>query len=48
MKLKSSSSLCLSCPTGFAGTPGYLAPEVCSRLSYGLAVDMWAVGEEKG
>eukprot|EP00047_Mylnosiga_fluctuans_P003994 m.232189 g.232189 ORF g.232189 m.232189 type:complete len:509 (+) comp12311_c0_seq1:2-1528(+) len=29
---------------GFAGTPGYLAPEVCARRPYSMAVDMWAAG----
>eukprot|EP00050_Salpingoeca_kvevrii_P002061 m.186408 g.186408 ORF g.186408 m.186408 type:complete len:463 (-) comp10528_c0_seq1:202-1590(-) len=29
---------------GFAGTPGYLSPEVCRRVPYGPAVDVWATG----
>ena len=29
---------------GFAGTPGYLAPEVILRQPYGPTVDMWAAG----
>ena len=29
---------------GFAGTPGYLAPEVLRREPYGKAVDLWACG----
>jgi calcium/calmodulin-dependent protein kinase (CaM kinase) II len=29
---------------GFAGTPGYLAPEVINRIPYGLGVDVWACG----
>ena len=29
---------------GFAGTPGYLAPEVCHRTPYTKAVDVWAAG----
>ena len=29
---------------GFAGTPGYLAPEVCRRVPYGKEVDIWATG----
>ncbi len=30
--------------TGFAGTPGYLSPEVIKREAYDLAVDVWACG----
>ncbi|KAJ8372646.1 hypothetical protein AAFF_G00280620 [Aldrovandia affinis] len=30
---------------GFAGTPGYLSPEVLRKDSYGKPVDMWACGE---
>ena len=26
------------------GTPGYVAPEILKRVSYGAAVDMWSVG----
>ncbi|XP_062523464.1 calcium/calmodulin-dependent protein kinase type II delta 1 chain-like [Corticium candelabrum] len=29
---------------GFAGTPGYLSPEVLRREPYGKPVDMWACG----
>jgi len=29
---------------GFAGTPGYLSPEVLRKESYGKAVDIWACG----
>lgn len=29
---------------GFAGTPGYLSPEVCKRTPYDKAVDIWACG----
>lgn len=31
---------------GFAGTPGYLSPEVLRKDPYGKAVDLWACGEE--
>lgn len=34
----------LSVP-GFAGTPGYLSPEVLRKDPYGKAVDLWACGE---
>lgn len=30
--------------TGFAGTPGYLSPEVIRREPYGKPVDVWACG----
>ena len=30
--------------SSFLGTKGYLAPEMLQRLSYGKAVDMWALG----
>lgn len=30
---------------GFAGTPGYLSPEVLKREPYGKAVDLWACGK---
>ena len=33
-----------SLPAGFAGTPGYLAPEVVRKESYGRPVDLWACG----
>ena len=29
---------------GFAGTPGYLSPEVVRREAYGKPVDVWACG----
>ena len=29
---------------GFAGTPGYLSPEVLRKEPYGKPVDMWACG----
>lgn len=29
---------------GFAGTPGYLSPEVLRKEPYDKAVDMWACG----
>ncbi|KAJ1796118.1 Calcium/calmodulin-dependent protein kinase type I [Coemansia sp. RSA 2399] len=30
--------------TSLCGTPGYMAPEMVSRLGYGKPVDMWAIG----
>lgn len=30
---------------GFAGTPGYLSPEVLKREPYGRNVDLWACGK---
>lgn len=30
--------------TGFAGTPGYLSPEVLKKEPYGKPVDIWACG----
>lgn len=33
------------CRTGFAGTPGYLSPEVLRKDPYGKPVDIWACGE---
>ncbi len=30
--------------SGFAGTPGYLSPEVLRKDPYGKPVDMWACG----
>lgn len=35
----------LSCLLGFAGTPGYLSPEVLRKDPYGKPVDMWACGK---
>lgn len=35
---------CLS-HLGFAGTPGYLSPEVLRKDPYGKAVDLWACGK---
>lgn len=32
-------------PPGFAGTPGYLSPEVLRKDPYGKPVDMWACGK---
>jgi serine/threonine protein kinase len=31
--------------TGFAGTPGYLSPEVLRKDAYGKPVDVWACGK---
>lgn len=31
--------------TGFAGTPGYLSPEVLRKDPYGKPVDIWACGQ---
>ena len=30
---------------GFAGTPGYLSPEVIRKDPYGKPVDVWACGK---
>ena len=30
--------------SGFAGTPGYLSPEVLRKDPYGKPVDIWACG----
>ena len=30
---------------GFAGTPGYLSPEVLRKEPYGKSVDVWACGK---
>ena len=30
--------------SGFAGTPGYLSPEVLKKEPYGKPVDIWACG----
>lgn len=30
---------------GFAGTPGYLSPEVLKKDPYGKPVDIWACGK---
>lgn len=32
---------------GFAGTPGYLSPEVLKKEPYGKSVDIWACGKHK-
>lgn len=32
------------CIKGFAGTPGYLSPEVLKKEPYGKPVDLWACG----
>ena len=29
---------------GFAGTPGYLAPEICAKSPYNKPVDLWSLG----
>ena len=34
-----------ACAIGFAGTPGYLSPEVLRKDPYGKPVDMWACGK---
>ena len=31
--------------SGFAGTPGYLSPEVLKKEPYGKPVDIWACGK---
>ena len=31
---------------GFAGTPGYLSPEVLRKDPYGKPVDVWACGKD--
>lgn len=31
--------------SGFAGTPGYLSPEVLRKDPYGKPVDIWACGK---
>jgi len=33
------------CVLGFAGTPGYLSPEVLRKDPYGKPVDVWACGQ---
>ena len=38
-----STGLCVY--TGFAGTPGYLSPEVLRKDPYGKPVDVWACGQ---
>ena len=38
---------CLSF-VGFAGTPGYLSPEVLKKEPYGRSVDLWACGKGIG
>lgn len=35
----------VSVSPGFAGTPGYLSPEVLRKDPYGKAVDLWACGQ---
>lgn len=42
----SRSSMCWLCVlvSGFAGTPGYLSPEVLKKDPYGKPVDIWACG----
>lgn len=35
----------LSSAAGFAGTPGYLSPEVLRKDPYGKPVDIWACGK---
>ena len=35
----------ITCLTGFAGTPGYLSPEVLRKDPYGKPVDVWACGK---
>ena len=37
-------SFCPLSGLGFAGTPGYLSPEVCRRVPYDTKVDVWACG----
>lgn len=37
--------LCVYILTGFAGTPGYLSPEVLRKDPYGKPVDIWACGQ---
>ena len=37
--------LILFTPLGFAGTPGYLSPEVLKKEPYGKPVDIWACGK---
>lgn len=39
-----SACLCVG-GAGFAGTPGYLSPEVLRKDPYGKPVDLWACGE---
>lgn len=44
--------LCLLTPVsvpvpGFAGTPGYLSPEVLRKEAYGKPVDIWACGKSQ-
>lgn len=33
--------------SGFAGTPGYLSPEVLRKDAYGKPVDVWACGRHR-
>ena len=39
------SSLIERISIGFAGTPGYLSPEVLKKEPYGKPVDIWACGK---
>lgn len=40
--------VCMFYYAGFAGTPGYLSPEVLRKDPYGKPVDIWACGESPG
>lgn len=40
--------MCVCARAGFAGTPGYLSPEVLRKDPYGKAVDLWACGQILG
>nr|XP_029504793.1 calcium/calmodulin-dependent protein kinase type II subunit beta-like isoform X13 [Oncorhynchus nerka] len=46
LRLKSYSltTVCMCIYIGFAGTPGYLSPEVLRKEAYGKPVDIWACG----
>ena len=39
-------SVILYLMSGFAGTPGYLSPEVLRKDPYGKPVDVWACGNQ--
>lgn len=41
------SIVCVCLTAGFAGTPGYLSPEVLRKEAYGKPVDIWACGEQR-